>query len=60
MQVRCPPLSQQLIDYLEAVFPDRVPDPARDDPKVRFGQVTVTRHLRQVLAEQEQSIHGDD
>lgn len=54
MQITCPPISQQLIDYLEHVFPDRAANPAKDDPMKVYGNAEVVRHLKAVMKTQEE------
>lgn len=54
MQIQCPPVSEALLRYLEAVFPDQAANPATDDPMKHFGAVSVVRHLRAVRQSQEE------
>ena len=44
-----PPLSKALIDYLERLWPDRMPDPTNHDEidwRYKAGQVSVVRKLK--------------
>jgi hypothetical protein len=43
-----PPVPKQLLEKLEALFPDRCPDPedTLDDIRVKTGEVRVVRLLR--------------
>lgn len=52
--IKCPEISQQLINYLRSVFPDRCVDPRQDDAAIRFGQASVVRHLEAVKQSQEE------
>lgn len=54
MQIQCPPLSDALMRYLDAAFPDHAVDPSKTDPAVAFGQASVVRHLRAVKQAQEE------
>lgn len=54
MTVRCPPIPDALIDYLEAIFPDRAVDPAQTNPHQAYGQQEVIRHLRHQYTQQEE------
>lgn len=49
-----PPISQELVEYLDALFPDRCPDVSWNERKIWFvaGCVYVVRHLKQVQEEQ--------
>jgi len=55
MEVRCPPIDDALLDYLEAAFPDRAVNPAETDPNRAFGQQEVVRHLRAVSNNQQEN-----
>lgn len=54
MNVKCPPIEPALIRYLEMVFPDVAVDPSKVDPAVAFGSAKVVRHLKAVMATQEE------
>jgi hypothetical protein len=54
MTVKCPPITPDLIRYLEAVFPDVAVDPAKEDPRVAYGSAKVVRHLKAVMKNQEE------
>lgn len=54
MQIRCPHLSDELIRYLDHVFPDQAVDPQVKDPAVAYGNAQVVRHLKQVKQNQEE------
>lgn len=53
-EVRCPPIDPALIEYLQHMFPDKVADPRVDDVSMKYGQVTVVRHLRSVMEDQQE------
>lgn len=55
--IKCPEISQQLINYLRAVFRDRCVDPRHDDPAIAYGQATVVRHLEAVKQTQEEDAY---
>jgi hypothetical protein len=54
MQIRCPELSKQLMDYLDAVFPDSTVDPDKTNPHRAYGRAEVIRHLKAVLQQQQE------
>jgi hypothetical protein len=54
MIVKCPPIDPALIRYLETVFPDAAVDPSKADPAVAYGSAKVIRHLKAVMASQEE------
>ncbi len=51
--VQCPHISDELITYLDKMFPDAAADPSRKDPAVAYGQATVVRHLKAQRSKQE-------
>lgn len=57
MQIRCPEIEPQLIQYLEAVFPDKAVDPRKEDPAIAFGRAEVIRHLKAVQQTQEEEAY---
>jgi hypothetical protein len=57
MQIKCPELSDELITYLEAVYPDQAVDPSKKDPAVAFGNAEVIRHLKAVKQTQEETAY---
>jgi hypothetical protein len=52
-----PPISEQLLEYLRHVFPDRCPDENTPDRKVwmNAGAASVVRHLERLRNEQLES-----
>lgn len=54
----CPPISKELIDYLDSIFPDKAPEPDHSDRKVwiNVGSVLVGKHLRAQYEEQSATI----
>lgn len=54
MKIACPPLSEELLRYLEAVFPDHAVDPAQTDPNRALGRAEVVRHLKAVHETQQE------
>lgn len=55
---RTPPIPADLLDYLEAVFPDRCPRPTATDQEVRvlMGEQNVVKHLRAKFSQQNKTI----
>jgi hypothetical protein len=51
---REPPISPALIEYLEKIFPDRLPGPETPERMVwsLIGEQQVVRHLRVLMNEQ--------
>jgi len=56
IEKECPPLSEELVEYLEYIYPDQSPSLQDDMDTIRFrsGQSAVVRHLRSKLEEQEE------
>jgi hypothetical protein len=52
--VKCPPISDELITYLDNAFPDHALDPRDEQASTHYGQVTVVRHLKAVKHTQEE------
>lgn len=54
MELKQPAIDKALLDYLEQVFPDQVPDPQMSDREVwqSVGTVQVVRHLRHLYDKQ--------
>jgi hypothetical protein len=46
--LRPPPVSKEILEWLERLFPDRAPDLKHSTDEIRFrsGQVSVVRKLR--------------
>lgn len=55
---RVPPIPEDLLVYLEAVFPDRLPPPETSDQEVRvlMGNQQVIKHLRAKFNQQNKTI----
>lgn len=56
-----PHITLELIEYLEGLYPDRVPDPAVTDREVwcSVGSVRVIRKLKQLRRDQSTNVfHG--
>jgi hypothetical protein len=55
---KCPPITSELIAYLEHVFPDKSADLGWPEREVWFraGQAYVVRHLRFLMEEQQENI----
>ena len=53
-----PPISQELLEALEHLFPDSMPDVSltAEEIRVRQGEVKVTRFLRQKFEEQNRTV----
>lgn len=58
MASKAPIINPELIEYLETMFPDRVPDVQDPDRNIwmAVGAVSVVRHLKMLLKEQEKNI----
>lgn len=58
VDIICPPISKELITYLETVFPDKCPDLDYSDRQVWIdvGAVKVTKHLRAQYLEQSETV----
>lgn len=56
--VRVPPIPEDLLAYLEAVFPDRCPPLTTTDQEVRvlMGEQNVVKHLRAKFNQQNKTI----
>ena len=54
MALKQPAIDPKLLEYLEQVFPDQVPDPQMSDREVwqTVGSVKVVRHLRHLYDKQ--------
>ena len=54
MALKQPAIDPKLLEYLEQVFPDQVPDPQMSDREVwqTVGSVKVVRHLRPLYDKQ--------
>ncbi len=52
-----PVIDQQLIEYLEDLYPDRAPDLSMEEKLIWFvaGQVSVVRHLKDQYNLQEET-----
>jgi hypothetical protein len=52
-----PNIDEQLIEYLEEVYPDRAPDISIEEKQIWFnaGQVAVVRHLKDQFRLQEET-----
>lgn len=57
MQPQCPPITDELVAYLDEVFPDTAVAPQMPDAAIHYGAVAVVRHLKMVKGEQEQTPH---
>lgn len=51
---KCPPLSEDLLQYLHQMFPDKCPHPKAEDRSIwlAVGAQEVVKHLTAVLSEQ--------
>ena len=58
MASKPPVIDRRLIEYLEALYPDRCPDPGLSDREIwmAVGAAQVVRHLRHILEESENNI----
>lgn len=55
--IECPEIDPKLIEYLDAAFPDRMPDPDRENVDRLAGNVEVVRHLKAVKALQDEEVY---
>ena len=55
---KSPPISQELITFLDARYPDQVPNPEETDRQIwrRVGNVEVVRFLKRLFEEQNENI----
>lgn len=60
MEYKTPVITQELIDYLSRVYPDRFPDKSMSDRDIwiKCGEVGVLRHLSHLLLEQQNNMLG--
>lgn len=58
---KLPIIEENLLDYLERVFPDKAPEPEMSDREVWMarGAIGVVRKLRAIYDEQNENILGD-
>ena len=58
MDIICPAISKELLDYLDSIFPDKAPEQHCTDRKVWIdvGSVQVCHHLRAIYIEQSETI----
>lgn len=57
--IECPPVSKALVEYLQKVFPDRLPIDRNINERelgALFGKQDVIVHLRSRLQEQEETV----
>lgn len=54
--IRCPEVSEVLVEYLQQVFPNRLPPLNTDEKKLGslIGQQEVIEHLRSVVEQQKE------
>jgi len=62
---KLPVIEKSLLEHLESVFPDTVPDRSEPDRDIwcRVGNVEVIRHLRNLYDEQQEdafNLHKDE
>lgn len=59
--MKLPIIDKQVLEYLEAVFPDRSPEPEMTDREIWMarGAVSVTRKLRDIYNQQNENLLGD-
>jgi hypothetical protein len=52
-----PPITEDIIKYLEEVYPDKAPDISMEEKLIWFtaGQVAVVRHLKEQYKLQEET-----
>ena len=52
-----PPITEDIIKYLEEVYPDKAPDISMEEKLIWFtaGQVAVVRHLKEQFKLQEET-----
>lgn len=55
--VEAPPITKELVAWLEAIYPDRVPPATASNREVAIamGRAEVTRHIRDVFELQQES-----
>lgn len=53
--MKCPPIDDELVAYLDHVFPERAVNPDKENPHRAFGRAEVVRHLKQVKKLQEEA-----
>lgn len=60
MESKCPPISDELIKYLESIYPDHMPSMFRGEWAMGtlYGEVSVVRHLKRVRDEQREDMLG--
>lgn len=58
MDIICPPIPKELLDYLDTIFPDKAPEPDCPDRRVwiNVGGAMVVRHLRSQFVVQNETI----
>lgn len=57
-----PKVSPELIEYLERIYPDRLPSLGTPEKEIWYevGRVAVVRHLRSIFDEQNQTVLKGD
>lgn len=60
MESKTPFITDDLLDYLQRVFPDKAPDLSATDRKVWYdaGAVSVVRHIARIYEEQRENMLG--
>jgi hypothetical protein len=56
---KAPPITPELLKYLDENFPDRCPDPAWSDREIwlRAGERRLVRHLQRIGKEQAENVY---
>lgn len=58
MEFKVPFITDELLDYLQRIYPDKAPDPEKSDREIWMivGAVGVVRHLRRIHEEQRENM----
>lgn len=58
MEFRIPFVTDELLQYLERLYPDKAPEPDHTDREIwmKRGEVGVLRHLRRIHEEQRRNM----
>lgn len=62
MEFKLPFITDEMLDYLQRLYPDRAPDPSMTDREVwiNVGAVGVVRHLHRIYQEQRENMLSGD